>query len=137
MHVDDIDAHRETVGAAARTAKGPCRRYPQRRSVACPGIAGCNHWDGDQRPLVRAKPHRPPQPQRDEADLLAVPRDRVELAQDHLLEAREGWRGSLENAHRANVHRCVGPHDVQLVRSLMPSSAHRCAASTANRTIAD
>ena len=58
-------------------------------------------------------PHRPPQPQRDEADLLAVARDRVELAQHHLLEARKGWRGSLENAHPANVHRGVGPLDVE------------------------
>ena len=55
-------------------------------------------------------PHRPPQRQRDEADLLPVAGDGVELAGDHLLEALERWRGAFEDAHPADVHRgCWAP----------------------------
>jgi len=36
IYIDDTDTYRETVRAAARTAKGPCRRHPQRRRMARP-----------------------------------------------------------------------------------------------------
>ena len=58
-------------------------------------------------------PHRAPETERDEADLLPVARNQAELARDHLLEALERRRGPLEDAHAADVHRVVGPLDVE------------------------
>ena len=49
-------------------------------------------------------PDRAPQLERDEADLLAVARDQVQLGVHHGDDVAEGRRGTLEDGHRGDVH---------------------------------
>ena len=65
------------------------------------------------RPVWVDDPHRPPEPERDEAPLPPVARDHVELGRDHRLELVERRRGPLEDAHATDVHGIGRTLDVQ------------------------
>src|SRR6476469_4185187 len=70
-------------------------------------------------------PHRAAQAERYEANLLAVARDKAQLAPHHLLEPLERRYRALEDAHAAHVHRVHRTLEMQERRVHRAHPVHR------------